>query len=218
MLKSAYRTFAKECYLVIELMRQFYDEERVYRITGESGGVEYVPFSNAMLQAVPGGNVGGVQLGDHEPVFDITVSAAKKSTFSRLSQNETAKECYQLGFFAPANADAALAALEMMDFEGIEKVRERVSQNGTLYQQLQQMAQQMQKMAAIIDQQNGTNVSAAASAAGQAAGAAGTGGGGTADAKSTTNSLGDVVGESGSNSMATQAAKRAMDVNNPNKE
>ena len=217
MLKSAYRTFAKECYLVIELMRQFYDEERVYRITGESGGVEYVPFSNAMLQAVPGGNVGGVQLGDHEPVFDITVSAAKKSTFSRLSQNETAKECYQLGFFAPANADAALAALEMMDFEGIEKVRERVSQNGTLYQQLQQMAQQMQKMATIIDQQNGTNVSAAASAAGQAAGAAGTGGGETADAKSTTNSLGDVVGESGSNSMATQAAKRAMDVNNPNK-
>ena len=217
MLKSAYRTFAKECYLVIELMRQFYDEERVYRITGESGGVEYVPFSNAMLQAVPGGNVGGVQLGDHEPVFDITVSAAKKSTFSRLSQNETAKECYQLGFFAPANADTALAALEMMDFEGIEKVRERVSQNGTLYQQLQQMAQQMQKMATIIDQQNGTNVSAAASAAGQAAGAAGTGGGETADAKSTTNSLGDVVGESGSNSMATQAAKRAMDVNNPNK-
>ena len=42
--------------------------------------------------------VGGVQLGDHEPVFDITVTAAKKSTFSRLSQNETAKECYQLGF------------------------------------------------------------------------------------------------------------------------
>ena len=141
MLKSDVPDAARKMLLVIELMRQFYDEERVYRITGESGGVEYVPFSNAMLQAVPGGNVGGVQLGDHEPVFDITVSAAKKSTFSRLSQNETAKECYQLGFFAPANADAALAALEMMDFEGIEKVRERVSQNGTLYQQLQQMAQ-----------------------------------------------------------------------------
>ena len=62
-----------------------------------------------------------------------------------------------MGFFAPANADAALAALDMMDFEGIEKVRQRVSENGTLYQQLQQMAQQMQKMAAIIDQQNGTN-------------------------------------------------------------
>ena len=175
MLKSAYRAFAKECYLIIELMRQFYDEQRVYRITGESGGVEYATFSAQMLRSVPGGVVGGVQLGDHEPVFDITVSAAKKSTFSRLSQNETAKECYQLGFFAPANADAALAALEMMDFEGIEKVRERVSQNGTLYQQLQQMAQQLQKMAAIIDAQNGTNVSAAADAAGQAAAGAASG-------------------------------------------
>ena len=106
----------------------------------------------------------------------------------------------------------------MMDFEGIEKVRQRVSQNGTLYQQLQQMAQQMQKMAAIIDQQNGTNVSAAAGAAAQAA-AGGQAAGGSADnVKSTLNGLGGVVGQSGSNSMATQAAKRAMDVNNPNKE
>ena len=216
MLKSAYRAFAKECYLVIELMRQFYDEQRVYRITGESGGTEYVPFSNAALQAQPGGMVGGVQLGDHEPVFDITVTAAKKSTFSRLSQNETAKECYQLGFFAPANADATLAALDMMDFEGIEKVRERVSQNGTLYQQLQQMAAQLQKMAAIIDSQNGTNVAAAASAAGQAAGAAGGGSGGSTGAKTRTNSLGGAVGGS-DNSLSTQAARRAMDVNNPNK-
>ncbi len=87
--------------------------------------------------------VGGVELGSREPVFDIVVSAAKKSTFSRLSQNETAKECYQLGFFDPANADAALAALEMMDFEGIEKVRQRVRQNGTLAQQLLQLQQQM---------------------------------------------------------------------------
>ena len=153
MLKSAYRAFAQECYFIIELMRQFYDEQRVYRITGESGGTEYVPFSNVMLQAQPGGMVGGVQLGDHEPVFDITVSAAKKSTFSRLSQNETAKECYQLGFFKPENSDAALAALDMMDFEGIEKVRQRVRQNGTLAQQLAQLQDQMVRMAAVIEMQ-----------------------------------------------------------------
>ena len=52
-------------------MRQFYDEQRVYRITGESGGVEYATFSAQQLRGVPGGVVGGVQLGDHEPVFDI---------------------------------------------------------------------------------------------------------------------------------------------------
>ena len=217
MLKSAYRAFAKECYLIIELMRQFYDEERVYRITGPTGQTEFVPFSGQQLRAKPGGMVGGVELGAHEPVFDITVSAAKKSTFNRLSQNETAKECYQLGFFAPANADAALAALDMMDFEGIEKVRERVQQNGTLYQQLQQAMEQVQKLAGIIDQQNGSNLSAMAGAAAQQAGSAGGGSGGTSAGLSVTNGLGAQVGRGG-NSLATQAARRAMDVNNPNKE
>ena len=216
MLKSAYRAFAKECYLIIELMRQFYDEERVYRITGPTGQTEFVPFSGQQLRSQPGGMVGGVELGAHEPVFDITVSAAKKSTFNRLSQNETAKECYQLGFFAPANADAALAALDMMDFEGIEKVRERVQQNGTLYQQLQQAMEQVQKMAGMLDQMTGANISEAAGAAAQAAGAAGGGSGGTSDGLTATNGLGAQVGSNG-NSLATQAARRAMDVSNPNK-
>lgn len=78
MLKSTYRAFTKECYLVLNLMRQFYDEERVYRITGLSGGTEYVEFSGQMLRAKPPEVVGGVELGAHEPVFDITVSAARK--------------------------------------------------------------------------------------------------------------------------------------------
>ena len=153
MLKSAYRAFAKECCLIIELMRQFYDEERIFRITGKSGESEFVRFSGQVLRAQPARVVGGVELGSHEPVFDIVVSAEKKSTFSRLSQNETAKECYQLGFFAPANADAALAALEMMDFEGIEKVRQRVRQNGTLAQQLAQMQARMAQLTGLLEVQ-----------------------------------------------------------------
>ena len=155
MLKSAYRAFAKQCYLIIELMRQFYDEQRVFRIVGESGESRFVPFSAQGLRAKPVPAVGGVELGSREPVFDIVVSAAKKSTFSRMSQNETAKECYKLGFFNPANADAALAALEMMDFEGVEKVRARVRQNGTLAQQLLQLQGQMARLSAALAQQPG---------------------------------------------------------------
>ena len=155
MLKSAYRAFARECYLILDLMRQFYDEERVFRIVGAAGQNEFVPFSGAALRPQPAGTVGGVELGSREPVFDIMVSAEKKSTFSRLSQNETAKECYKLGFFDPANADAALAALEMMDFEGVEKVRARVRQNGTLAQQLLQLQGQMARLTAALAQQPG---------------------------------------------------------------
>ena len=164
MLKSAYRAFAKECYLIMDLMRQFYDEERVFRIIGETGRSEFVHFSGAALraQALPG--VGGVELGSREPIFDIVVSAEKKSTFSRLSQNETAKECYQLGFFAPRNADAALAALEMMDFEGIEKVRQRVRQNGTLAQRLEQLQSQLVQLKQGSLSGPGENLSTAAAA------------------------------------------------------
>ena len=164
MLKSAYRAFAKECYLIMDLMRQFYDEERIFRIIGETGRSEFVHFSGAALraQALPG--VGGVELGSREPVFDIVVSAEKKSTFSRLAQNETAKECYQLGFFAPRNADAALAALEMMDFEGIEKVRQRVRQNGTLAQRLEQLQSQLVQLKQGPLSGPGENLSTAAAA------------------------------------------------------
>ncbi len=164
MLKSAYRAFAKECYLIMDLMRQFYDEERIFRIIGETGRSEFVHFSGAALraQALPG--VGGVELGSREPVFDIVVSAEKKSTFSRLSQNETAKECYRLGFFAPRNADAALAALEMMDFEGIEKVRQRVRQNGTLAQRLEQLQSQLVQLKQGPLSGPGENLSTAAAA------------------------------------------------------
>ena len=164
MLKSAYRAFAKECYLIMDLMRQFYDEERVFRIIGETGRSEFVHFSGAALRAQALPDVGGVELGSREPIFDIVVSAEKKSTFSRLSQNETAKECYQLGFFAPQNADAALAALEMMDFEGIEKVRQRVRQNGTLAQRLEQLQSQLVQLKQGPLSGPGENLSTAAAA------------------------------------------------------
>lgn len=43
----------------------------------------------------------------------------------------------------------------MMDFEGVEKVRQRVQQNGTLAQKLAQMQDQMVQMAAVIEMQGG---------------------------------------------------------------
>ena len=46
-----------------------------------------------------------------------------------------------MGFFAPNNADASLACLNMMDFDEVEKIREAVSNNGLMYQQLMAMQQ-----------------------------------------------------------------------------
>ena len=71
MLKSAYRAFAKECYLIIELMRQFYDEQRCTALPARAAGVEYATFSAQQLRAECPAASWAVQLGDHEPVFDI---------------------------------------------------------------------------------------------------------------------------------------------------
>ena len=158
MLKSCYRAFAQVNYLCIELMRQFYQEDRWFRVVGEQGKNKYVMFNNRNIAAYPQGNDFGMQLGMRIPIFDVKVVSQKSSPYSTLVQNERAKELYGMGFFRPDLADQALAALEMMQFEGIDKVRERISQNGTMFQQIQQMQQQMMQMAAIIDSLKGTTI------------------------------------------------------------
>ena len=55
-----------------------------------------------------------------------------------------------MGFFSPERAQEALGALEMMDFEGIEKVKEQAREGQTLMNVIQQMQAQMQQMGAVI--------------------------------------------------------------------
>ena len=155
MIKSSYRAHQRICYLVIELIRQFYTEDRWFRILGENGnGYQYVSFNGQRIAAKPNGTDFGQDMGYRVPIFDIKISSMKASPYSTVVENERAKELYGLGFFNPQFADQALAALDMMKFEGVEKVRQRISDNGTLYQQVQQMQQQMLQMAQIIDALN----------------------------------------------------------------
>ena len=154
--KAGYRAFREIAYMVIDLIRQFYSEPRKFRISSEMGQEEFVTFDNRGMgdQTVVNFGVETVR----RPIFDIKVTAEKASPFSTVSQNELAKELYGMGFFNPQLADQALAALDMMDFEGRDMIRRKIQQNGTMYQQMQMMAQQMQQMAAIIDAQNGTTI------------------------------------------------------------
>ena len=150
MLKTSYRAFTEECYLVIELIRQFYDVPRWFRIVGQAGQEEFVQYSNANIRPQALAGEYGQESGSRVPVFDIKVRAYKANAFSRLSQNELAKEFFGAGFFNPQLADQALACIEMMDFEGKDAVERKISQNGTLYQQVLMMQQQMQRMAAML--------------------------------------------------------------------
>ena len=82
-------------------------------------------------------------------MFDILVTAEKQSPFSRAAQNETAKELYGMGMFAPENSVPALTCLDMMDFEGKDKVVQQIQQNSLFMQQFQAAMQMIQQQAMV---------------------------------------------------------------------
>ena len=164
MIAAAYRSYTQECYLAIELIRQFYDEMRTFRIVGEKGGFEYVQYNNANIKGVPVAPYLGqeMQPGYEQtyrvPVFDVVVKPQKRSPYSKMAQNELAKELYQMGFFNPQLAEQVLTALEMMDFDGEEKVKEKVQQGQTLMNQLAAMQQQLMELATLVAAERGIPV------------------------------------------------------------
>lgn len=158
--RGAYRAFRRVVYMVIELIRQFYDLPRWFRILGERGSEEYIQYSNAGLKPqAQGGIEFGVDTGYRVPEFDVTVTAEKADPYTRMGQNELALSFYNAGFFNPQMADQALACLDMMDFDGKREVADKIERNGTLMQMVQQLQAQMLQMAQIIDRDRGTNLS-----------------------------------------------------------
>ena len=130
---ASYRAYKEVDYLVIELIRQFYDVPRQFRILGDSGEEMYFSYTNAGLQPQQQ-TLGGIQTGYRIPEFDINVVPQKRSAYTKLNNNELALQFYNLGFFNPQLTDQALACLTMMDFDSIDDVRKTIKQNGTLYE------------------------------------------------------------------------------------
>lgn len=143
---GAYRAFCRLTEMVIDLIRQFYDAPRQFRITGSMGQEEFVSYDNSGIKPQQVGMEFGVDMGYRMPVFDIKVSAQSKNIYTQNSQNELALQLYGQGVFNPQNVDQALMLLETMDFDGREEIMQRVAAQGGMYQQLiawQQMALSM---------------------------------------------------------------------------
>ena len=148
---AAYRAYSRIIELCIELIRQFYDMPRQFRIVGQYGMEQYISYTNQGLQPQHQGNDFGQDMGYRKPVFDIRISAQKKNAYTKVSQNELALQFFKLGFFNPQMANQALMCLEMMDFDEKDTIMQKVSQNGNLYQKLasyMQMAMSLAQAAA----------------------------------------------------------------------
>ena len=142
MISSSYRAYNEIDDNVIELLRQFYDEARAFRITAPNGSYEFIQLDNSGLTDQPTGidSMGNELF--RRPIFDIKLKAQKKNPFSRMEQNENAKELYRLGFFDPQRAQEAMTCLDMMEFEGIDLMKEKIQQGQTLLNICQQLAQE----------------------------------------------------------------------------
>ena len=147
--KTFHRAFREVCYQIVELIRQFYDIPRTFRIAPDGMNEQFVEYDNSGL--VPQAqNTMGMDMGLRLPEFDIDVTSEKANPYKKMEINELALSFYNAGFFNPQMTDQALACLNMMDFNKKEDVIQRIRQNGTLqemmirYQQLSlQLAQQI---------------------------------------------------------------------------
>ena len=139
--QSSYRVFSQIVDMCIELIRQFYDMPRKFRILGKYGMERYVTYTNQGLQPQHQGNDFGQDMGFRLPVFDIKVSAQKKNVYTKVAQNELALQFFQLGFFNPQMVDQSLMCLEMMDFDDKDIIMQKIAQMGTMHQKLMQYMQ-----------------------------------------------------------------------------
>ena len=139
--QASYRVYSQIVDICIELIRQFYDMPRKFRILGQYGMERYITYTNQGIQPQHQGNDFGQDMGFRLPVFDIKVSAQKKNVYTKVAQNELALQFFQLGFFNPQMTDQSLMCLEMMDFDDKDIIMQKISQLGTMHQKLLQYMQ-----------------------------------------------------------------------------
>ena len=143
MIASSYRCYTRIVAQVIELMRQFYDEKRTYRIVGTNNEVRYEEFSNEIINYQTS-MLSGEEL-FRKPIFDIKISAQRKNPYTTLSYNNLAKDMFGMGMFNAEMSDQTSLALELMDFEGKDKIEQKLKENNKMLQMIQQLQEQLQQ-------------------------------------------------------------------------
>lgn len=127
---DSYDAYKQVVVMCIELMREFYSDDRVYRITGDDGKTQYENFNSSMMYSQsgqPDDDVLNSILPDTwrqgDPIeFDIEVVPQKQNPFQRESNNQTIMTLWSAGMFNPQTVDVSIIALSAMSFDGRDKI------------------------------------------------------------------------------------------------
>ena len=151
-IQGTYEAIDEITCFVIELIRQFYNTTRCFRITGANSEMQFEQFNNSAMQPQK------TEFGERLPIFDVKIKAHKQNPFSKVAQNQDMINFYSMGFFNPSMADQSLTCLEMLDIEGKERLVEKITMNGTLLQKVQQMQPLLARLAMQVDELTGSNI------------------------------------------------------------
>jgi hypothetical protein len=141
--RSSYRCYKRIIYKLIDLIRQFFDEDHFYRIVGEDGEAQYIKYNG---QAA-------VKDGRH-PAYDIDITTERQSEYTRMSNNDLMLSFFSAGFFDPRLAPQALACLQQMDFDGKDELIRMIRANLQEQEQKEALGQALMEYAAVIDELN----------------------------------------------------------------
>ena len=139
--KAAYRAYSKIVTKVIERIRQFYDIQRQFRITGNNGEEQFVSYDNSGIRPIPMPGGMGMEDGFRLPAFDIDVRAQRENAYTKMSQNEMALQFYNSGMFNPQMTDQVVMCMDMMEFKGKDELIQKLKQNGGMQEALMQVGQ-----------------------------------------------------------------------------
>lgn len=165
MIDDAYDAYKDIIIMVVELMREFFTDERVYRITNDDGQPEFASFNSGMMYNTVQhqAEYADQTLTDilpetwesQEPIlFDVDIVPQKHNPFQREANNQTIMALWNAGIFNPQLTDYAIIALQSMNFDGKDNIIKllKEQQQQLMMQQQQQMMQQQimqqQQMAA----------------------------------------------------------------------
>ena len=125
---DSYDSYKQVVIMVIELMREFFEEKRIFRITGSGDEHRYAEFSSSMLYKQQGDKA--------EPIiFDVDIVPQKQNPFQRESNNSTIIQLWQAGFFNPQMSSMAVVALEAMNFDGKDTIIKQLKSMGAVAEQ-----------------------------------------------------------------------------------
>ena len=155
MIDDGYEAFAEVLTLCIELVRQFYDMPRQFRLLGKRG-VEFASFDNRSLR--PRALLMG---GYRVPEFDLEVSAQNETPYKTMEYNQLALQLFQMGFFRSDMAEQALRCLELMEFKNKDALTEVIREGQKETKQRAWLTETLRRTVAMLDKVQGSHLAEA---------------------------------------------------------